>query len=234
MWDNAVLVRNLANALIAGSVLALLCGAVYYMAHLPELAPLRSVHLSVAPQRVDAEAVLQVVRNEVRGNLFTVDIERLRQSLERLPWVRSVNIRREFPQRLAVQLEEHQVLARWNERALVSQQGEVFVAESAQLLPSFIGPDGAAAEVAQQYVQFSRQLAELDLRVTQLALSPRHAWQLRLNNGVVLELGREELQQRVARFVTGYPYSQVALQGASVKHVDLRYRNGFAVRVRRG
>lgn len=233
MWDNAALLRNLANVLLAGSVLALLYGAVYYTVHLPELLPVQSVRLSAAPQRVDAEAVLRVVRIEVRGNLFTADIERLRQSLEKLPWVRSVTIRREFPGRLAVQLEEHQVLARWNEHALVNRQGEVFVAESAQMLPSFIGPDGASAEVAQQYTQFSQQLAGLNLRVTQLALSPRHAWQLRLSNGVVLELGREEMQQRVARFVTGYPYSQVALQGEQLRYVDLRYRNGFAVRVGR-
>lgn len=234
MWDNTALIRQLANTLIAGSVLALLCGAAYYAVHLPELVPLRSVRLSAAPQRVDTAAVLQVVRNEVRGNLLTVDIENLRQSLERLPWVRSVTIRREFPGRLAVQLEEHQVLARWNDHALVNRQGEVFVADSAQLLPSFIGPDGASAEVTQQYMQFGQQLAALHLRVTQLALSPRHAWQLRLSNGVVLELGREEMQQRVAKFVVGYPYSQAALQGAAVKYVDLRYRNGFAVRVERG
>lgn len=233
MWDNAALLRNLANVLLAGCVLALLYGAVYYTVHLPELLPVHSVRLSAAPQRVDAAAVLQVVRKEVRGNLFTADIERLRQSLEKLPWVRSVTIRREFPGQLAVQLEEHQVLARWNDQALVNRQGEVFVADSVQMLPSLIGPEGASAEVAQHYLRFSQQLAGLNLRVTQLALSPRHAWQLRLSNGVVLELGREEMQQRVARFVTGYPYSLAALQGEQLRYVDLRYRNGFAVRVGR-
>lgn len=234
MWDNPALLRNLANMLIAFSMLALVCGAAYYTLHLPELAPVRSVKLGAAPQRVDAAAVLRVVRNEVRGNFFTVDIERLRGTLERLPWVRSVTIRREFPERLVVQLEEHQVLAHWNESALVNRQGEIFVAETAQMLPSFIGPDEAAPEVARRYAEFSQQLAALNLRVTQLALSPRHAWQLRLNNGVVLELGREEMRQRVARFVAGYPYSQAALQGAGVKYVDLRYRNGFAVRMEHG
>lgn len=234
MWDNAALLRNLANVLLAGCVLALLYGAIYYTVHLPELLPVQSVRLSAAPQRIDAAAVLQVVRSEVRGNLLTADIESLRQSLEKLPWVRSVTIRREFPGRLAVQLEEHQVLARWNAQALVNQQGEVFDAETAQFLPGFIGPEGESAEVARQYLQFRQQLAELNLKVVQLVLSPRHAWQLRLSNGVVLELGREEMQQRVARFVTGYPYSQSVLQGEQVRYVDLRYRNGFAVRVGRG
>lgn len=228
MWDNAPLLRNITSALIGFSVLAMLYGAAYYIVHLPGLFPLHSMRLSAVPQRVVAEEVLTVARNEVQGNFFTVDIERLRQSLEKLPWVRSVTIRREFPDRLAVQLEEHQALARWSNAALVNMQGEVFSAYTEQMLPDFIGQRDDSGEVAQRYDEFSRQLAALNLQVTQLALTPRHAWQLRLSNGMVLELGREEMQQRLARFVAVYPYS-LAAQAGSVRYVDMRYRNGFAV-----
>jgi cell division protein FtsQ len=265
MWDNAALLRSIANALLVFSVCAVLYGAASYAVHLPGLFPLHSVRLSAALQRVDATGVLQAVHNEVKGNFFTVDVERLRISLEKLPWVRSVSIRREFPYRLVVQLEEHQALAHWNKRALVNQQGEVFVVESEKVmpkaaprpdevrvpgdvplagasgiprpslygdskpvLPSFIGPDGTAAEVTQHYTQFNQQLAPLNLQAAQIALSPRHAWQLHLSNGMVLELGREDMQQRLARFVAVYPYSLAAIQ-SQVKYVDLRYHNGFAV-----
>ena len=228
MWDNAALLRYIANTLIFFSVLAILYGAIYYAVHLPGLFPLQNVRLSSAPQRVDPAEVLQVVRNEVQGNFFTVDIERLRQSLGKLPWVRNVSIRREFPHRLEVQLEEYQALARWNNSALVDSQGEVFIAKSEMVMPDFVGQEGTAAEVTQQYTQFSEQLAALDLQVTRLVLSPRHAWQLRLSNGMVLELGREDMQQRLARFVAAYPYSLAAIQ-SQVKYVDLRYSNGFAV-----
>lgn len=236
MWDNAPLLRNVANALIAFSVLAVLYGAAYYTVHLPGLFPLHSVRLNAAPQRVVPEDVLQKVRGEVNGNFFTVDIERLRQSLEQLPWVRSVSIRREFPDRLAVQLEEHQTLARWNGDAhfdglrtgLVNTYGEVFGAYSEETLPAFIGQDGDSFEIAQRYGEFGRQLAALNLKVAQIALTPRHAWQLHLSNGMVLELGREEMEQRLARFVAVYPYSLAAMEG-SVRYVDLRYRNGFAL-----
>lgn len=234
MWNNAPLLRNIANALFFFSVFAALYGAVYYVVHLPGLFPVHSVRLNAAPQRVGVPGVLDVVRNEVRGNFFTADIERLRQSLEKLPWVRSVSIRREFPHRLLVQLEEHQVLARWNNNALVNRQGEVFVAESEQVLPGFIGQDGASYEIAQRYAEFSQQLTALDLQAAQLALSPRQAWQLRLSNGMVLELGRENMQQRLSRFLAAYPHIDAGGSGAADRHiaryVDLRYRNGFAVR----
>lgn len=228
MWDNAPLLRGIAGALFAFSAVAALYGATYYTTHLPGLFPLHSVRLEEVPQQVDARQVMQVVRSEANGNFFTVDLDKLRGSLEHLPWVRNVSIRREFPDSLVVRMEEHQALARWNGSSLVNKQGEVFSATTDKELPAFSGQDGTAAEVTQQYVQFSQQLGSLNLKVTQLYLSPRHAWQMKLSNGMVLELGREEMQQRLARFVEVYPYSLASMHG-SVKYVDLRYRNGFAV-----
>ena len=130
MWDNAALLRNIANTLLVLSVCAILYGIAYYVVHLPDVFPVNSVRLNDVPQKVVATEVLQVVRSEVRGNLFTADIERLRRSLEKLPWVRKVTIRREFPDRLVMQMEEHQALAHWNNGELINQQGELFVASS--------------------------------------------------------------------------------------------------------
>ncbi|MDP1635554.1 MAG: cell division protein FtsQ/DivIB, partial [Gallionellaceae bacterium] len=65
-------------------------------------------------------------------------------------------------------------------------------------------------------------------QIVQLSLSPRYAWQVTLDDGMVIELGRDEMQQRLARFVAVYPYSLAAM-ARPVRHVDLRYRNGFAV-----
>jgi len=232
MWDNAVLLRSFANTLYGLSVLAILYGAIHYLVHYPELFPLRSVVLSDVPNRVDKDEVLHMVRSEALGNLFTVDIDHVRQSLEKLMWVRSVSVRREFPYRLVVQLKEHQALATWNNSALVNQQGEVFTVRPGEIsakrktLPTFIGPEGASEEVTQRYEQFSEQIMPLKWRASQIALSARHAWQLRLDNGMVLELGRDDMQHRLARFVA----AQGAVDLGNVKYVDLRYRKGFAVR----
>ena len=228
MWDNAPLLRAIAGMLTAASILAMAYGAVHYTTHLPGLFPLREVRLDTVPEKVDSRQVLQVVRSVAYGNMFTVDLEKLRKALEQLPWVRNVSIRREFPYSLEIQLEEHQALARWNDTQLVNRMGEVFVADSKEDLPSFFGQEGTATEVTQEYEQFSNLLSALNLQVLQLTLSPRHAWQLKLSNGIVVELGREDMEPRLARFVEAYPGSIASLQDR-VRYVDLRYRNGFAV-----
>jgi len=94
-------------------------------------------------------------------------------------------------------------------------------------LPDFNGEPDSSMQVAAMYIAMSQQLGVLQRSITQINLSPRYAWQLRLDNGMSLELGREQMQQRLARFVAVYPYSLATMAG-KVNHVDLRYQNGFA------
>src|SRR5512145_2642622 len=47
------------------------------------------------------------------GNFFAADLGEVRSSVERLPWVRRVAVRRVWPGRLEVTVEEHVALARW-------------------------------------------------------------------------------------------------------------------------
>ncbi|MES1981448.1 MAG: cell division protein FtsQ/DivIB [Pseudomonadota bacterium] len=228
MWDNAQALRQLSNTLLGISLLLIFYGVLHYTVHLPLFA-LRAVQLSTAPQHVNTAQIEAVIRNELRGNFFTVDLDATRQAFEKLPWVRKVSVRRSYPWQLEVTLEEHAALARWNGSELVNTLGEVFAAETDQVLPSFFGQPDTAAEITQQYHAFSKQLAPLQQQaLVQISLSPRRAWQLRLSNGMVLELGREQAQQRLARFVEVYPYSLAPL-AHKVNYVDLRYRNGFAV-----
>lgn len=227
MWDNAPLLRNTANLLFGISLVLVSYGAARYVLRLPVF-PLRAVELAAAPQRVSAEQLERVVHEQVSGNFFTVDLEHTREAFEQLPWVRKVSVRRKFPWSLQVEVEEHVALASWNGNALVNTHGEVFNARAEQVLPSFIGQSGSAAQMTQMYGELNAVLEPMRQKIAQISMSPRFAWQVELENGMVLELGREQMQERLARFVEVYSYSLAAM-GKVVRHVDLRYRNGFAV-----
>lgn len=227
MWDDAPLLRGIANGLFGVSLLLLLYGIGHYVLRLPVFA-LRTVELSAVPQRVPTEAIASAVREQVSGNFFTMDLERMRRVFERLPWVRKVDVRRKFPWGLEVQIEEQVVLARWNGTELVNTHGEVFEGKVDQVLPAFIGQSETSVQVTQMYGELGGMLAPLHRSIDQISLSPRHAWQVKLDDGMVIELGRTEMQQRMARFVAVYPYSLAAMSQA-VRRVDLRYRSGFAV-----
>jgi len=141
-------------------------------------------------------------------------------------------VRRVWPDRLALELEEHEALASWADEALVNRHGERFPGRTQQKLPLFVGPSGTEREVTLRYARFSEAVAPLGARVERVVLTARYAWQLRLEGGLDIMLGRdaEAAEQRLRRFVEVYPQALEALPG---KHgyVDLRYPNGFALRM---
>jgi cell division protein FtsQ len=229
MWDRPELLERAAGLLTAVALLAAAGAALAYAVRLPAF-PLREVRLAEAPRHVTVEQIEALVRRELRGTFFTIDLAAARAAFEKLPWVRGVKVRRQWPDRIEVALEEHVPLARWSGDALVNTYGEVFRAAYDGALPVFVGPEGSAKEIAIQYDYFRRSLQAIGKTPVQVQVSARRAWQIRLEDGPTIELGREQVEARLARFVAAYERTLGRL-GRRVEHVDLRYANGFAVRI---
>ncbi len=239
MWDNPDLLNSCANVLYALAATALVYAGVHAFVHSARF-PLRELAVRGELQHLTREQIEHAGRVSSGGTFFSVDLDAVRSAFEALPWVRKAEVRRLWPDRLQVALEEHVALARWGADAqanrLVNVQGEVFVGElpDAVQLPLFSGPARSAQEVTRRYSAFRQALAPLALEPRQVLLSPRYAWQLRLSNGLTLELGRDQLKEpvleRLSRFVAFYPQTLGGLK-RRLDYVDLRYPNGFALRV---
>ena len=228
MWNRPALMNAVAGALYAAAALLALAIAWKVAARQP-LFELREVTVRGGLAHVTRGEIEALVQRELRGNFLTLDLAAASASFQKLPWVRHASVRRQWPARLEVALEEHVPLARWGSRALVNAQGEVFRATYDGELPVFIGPEGAAREMTIQYRYFRKSLEAIGQAPVRVEVSPRRAWKLKLASGVTLVLGREQVEARVARFVATYDRALVPL-GSRVNYVDLRYANGFAVR----
>jgi len=229
MWDRPEILNPAASALLAVALLLAGYAAVIFVARQPMFA-LHTVRIGNELAHVTREQIESVVRRELHGNFFTVDLEQARIVFEKLPWVRNASVRRQWPDRLDVALEEHVPLARWGSEALVNSHGEVFGAAYDGKLPVFAGPPGSAKEIAIQYDYFRRSLAVLAQIPVQVQVSERGAWQVRFASGTVLELGRDHVEARLERFVAVYARTVGRLQ-RRLEYIDLRYGNGFAVRI---
>ncbi|HSI38181.1 MAG TPA: cell division protein FtsQ/DivIB [Methylotenera sp.] len=228
MWDRPTLLNWTANLLFALSVVVMLYAVLYIVVHLP-IFPLREVKVDGQLSHVSREQVKLIVAKHLKGNFFTLDLVKARDAFEKLPWARNVSIRRRWPDKLEVVIEEHQALARWGSIALVNTHGELFHAASGSDLPVFYGPGDGVIEVASQYGEFSKALKVANLNIANLALTPRRAWKITTTNGMVVELGRIEMQARLEKFARVYSKTIAGLN-KRIAYADLRYPNGFAVR----
>jgi cell division protein FtsQ len=235
MWDDPRQLNAIAAGVALIAALALIAGGLGWLFRQPVF-EFREVVLMTPPARASAPHLEAVIRDELAGTFFTMNLDRAQSALMQVPWVRHVSLRRQWPQRLEVTIEEHEPLARWNGDALVNASGEVFSADYDGDLPQFEGADARAAEVTARYREWSSALDPLSLVVQQIRISARGGWRLRVtgpSGPLDIELGRNEPGERLVRFIAVYgrTIGTLARAGTRIDRVDLRYRNGFAARV---
>ncbi len=239
---------QVARVLTWGAAGLLAYGVIGWLAAQPWFA-LRTIEVKTPTAHVTEAQIRLVAERRVQGTFFTVDLERVRGSLEKLPWVSEARVERRWPDTLVVSLVEHVPMARWNDSALVSRTGDVFVAALNQTLPRLFGPEDSSAEVVDAFRRHQAALAPLGMTISELRLSPRRAWRITLNNGMQIALGRVQADERLARFVALYPRlfpapaagtstagagaggSSAAAAPLAPVTVDLRYSDGFAMRM---
>ncbi|HET6718106.1 MAG TPA: cell division protein FtsQ/DivIB [Rhodocyclaceae bacterium] len=238
MWNNPRLLLATADLLWLSGGLLLLAALAIWGSRQP-IAPLSRVVVInelKEVQRADIEQALQ----GLRGNMISVSLDGVRTALEKLAWVRRAEVRRRWPATLELTLHEQEAVARWGDgsQQLVNVQGEVFYAPGAQRrldgLPLFQGPIGSAPELLARYREASTVLQPTGRLPRQVTLTPRQAWLLRLDDGLWIELGREQAKApvltRLQRFAEVYE-SVVAARPVKPTLIDLRYPNGFVMRV---
>ncbi len=238
-WDRPQLLDLAADLLLLFGVAALAYAAVMTLVRLPFF-PLKQVVVVSALNQVTPAQIEVAARSSLAGNFFTVNLDEVRSAFEKLPWVRKTSVRRRWPDGVELAIEEHVAAARWRnsegEARLVNSHGEVFAASLATghaALPQFGGPEGSAPQMLARYREFAELLAPLGRASKTVTLSPRLAWQLRLDDGLTLELGRDQskhpIHERLRRFVGTYGEARKRAKTA-IATIDMRYPNGFALR----
>ncbi len=165
------------------------------------------------------------------AGFLSVDLAQLQASLERIPWVDRARVERHWPRSVRVTITEHVAAARWGESGLMNTRGELFIAHAHHVppeLPQLIGPEGTEEQVSKLYLDSYPRLLTVGMRLTKVELDARGAWELTLGSGVQVRLGRQNVTERLERFLR-VASPLVAARGGEVGYVDLRYSNGFSV-----
>lgn len=227
MKVHPVIRERVIPAVAATGVAALLATAGWYGYVAVASHPVSHVVFRGEVERLPRD-VLEEFSRELRKRTVGTSLASVRENARRIPWVRDAAVRRRFPDTIEVTFEAYRALARWNDRELVSVQGEIFSAPRDAALPLFRGPDAFAPAMVAAWPRLVEALAAVAIPVAELHVSARGAWEVLLASGLRIVLGREDMVARAQRFAAAWP--QVAARGIETRYADLRYPNGFALR----
>jgi len=195
--------------------------------------PIRFISIESSFQQVKANQIQEVITSDLDNGFLRLDIPQIHSRILDMPWVDKVLIARKWPSKLELQIYEHVPVARWGESGLLNHRGVLFVEiDNPNHIPSDLaylnGPDGSSLEVAERYFYLRDHLIPLGMNVLEVSMSARGAWLINLYNGIEVNFGKENLNERFDSFID-IAKNILSQDPERIESVDMRYDNGFTL-----
>ncbi|MEH6358209.1 MAG: FtsQ-type POTRA domain-containing protein [Pseudomonadales bacterium] len=232
--------KLLRGVAVIGVVLALVMGGNRVLDRLDQ--PITRVQIAGELTHLDQAIIAEWVQGQITDGVLRTDLRSLQRQLQEQPWIAKATVRRQWPGVLAIRLQERVAVARWNNKDLLTANGEVFKPQQLPVfeeLPHLWGVDVSGREVLQQFRWLQEQFDAMDLKVITVSKAQRGAWQVEVlsqltdsneEQAVSLQVafGKHHLVERLERFKTLYE-SVLQARINEIDRVDLRYTNGITV-----
>lgn len=199
--------------------------------------PILKVSLIGNLQYTEQDAIKEALDKPLdKNNLLLINLKSVQQALLKLPWIKSVYVKRKWPDTIYIELQEKMPLAKWNDANVVTIDGDIFYLQAKQKqklelsnkLPEFYGSFSEIAKIIDTYNILMESLKPVELTIKRLEIMPDRGWKAMLNNGVSIIIGQQKLQERIKNFL--WAYKKMLINNISnIEYVDLRYTNGISV-----
>lgn len=210
----------------------LLITAAYIWINRPENLTIRAIEVTGELRYLKEEDLQPIIQPFVSTNLFLLDAKSLETELEFNPWVYSASMTKLWPDKLRIKIHEERPIAFWGADSMLNEFGEIIDAELPEKigqLPVLYSPEDKGRGMVENYLRVQQWTREFPTPIAEFREDARGSWQLKLENGLIVNIGREKQEKRLRRFVVGYQ-RELADQIDKIHTVDLRYTNGFAVK----
>lgn len=222
--------KNLARfSLWAGGLAIFTVGSVVLYRYIDR--PLTRIFVDSPYQRVTQSEIETLVGDLSSGGFISLDLVRLRERLEAHAWIASASVRRQWPDRLRLNIVEEVPIARWRDSGFLNRSGAALNATDNQILgdlPLLVGPEGNSRQVMSEYRDVSELMFSQGLKVVIFSVDEHGARSLKLNSGHEVVLGRGDVVTKVQRFLSIWQVELVSRQ-EKIQGIDARYDNGVAV-----
>jgi cell division protein FtsQ len=180
---------------------------------------------------VDQGEVQRRVEPLVDGRILSLNLGGIRRQLELHPWIEQATVSRQWPGGLVITVKEEVPIARWGKTGFLNSRGEMLEIPDNSILahlPLLQGGVNTERSLMKAYREIAQLLQPSSLKIASLKRDERGAWQLSLVNGLALIIGRDQVMEKMRRFLVVWT-STLKGKAEQIVSVDIRYDNGIAV-----
>ena len=198
---------------------------------------------------VKKEDIYKIINESLNGTALNTDLEQISFRILNNLWVSDVVVRRIWPNKMLVRVKENKVVAVFNKQTFLTEDGNLTripLSEKSKIesngdcrLLELEGPMTAIPLMMKHSQLFGNSLSEIGLNLKTLRLTEQYSWEVETVNNLLLRFGvnysDSPISLRLKNFVRVYPklkenFTNNLPSNDRIKHVDLRYAQGFAVK----
>jgi cell division protein FtsQ len=198
---------------------------------------------------VKKEDIYKIINESLNGTALNTDLEQISFRILNNLWVSDVVVRRIWPNKMLVRVKENKLVAVFNKQTFVTEDGHLTripLSEKSKIesngdcrLLELEGPMTAIPLMMKHAQLFGNSLSEIGLNLKTLRLTEQYSWEVETVSDLLLRFGvnysDSPISLRLKNFVRVYPklkenFTNNLPANNRIKHVDLRYAQGFAVK----
>jgi len=180
---------------------------------------------------VNKDDISNAVKYLYSKSFFDIDLNYLKNKLEKIEWVRKINVRRSYPNEIIIDIEEHTPILIWNNKMYINMYGEKFnVSKIDKNIPLLISDESRINEVFTYFKLFNEKLSsrKLDFKITKIMENEIRSLTISLSSGINIQLGSKDVNNKILLFFEIYK-SLNTRDLNKIRYIDMRYSNGFSV-----
>ena len=199
------------------------------LSHLLQDVQIRQVQLQGDLRYLDAESLTRDLSIRFNGNYLETTLGQVISEVESHPWIAAASARRVWPDTLLIEITEQRPVAIYNDTQYLGLSGDLFEPPKPvnEPLPRLYGALSETMQVYSHYGVFSDRLSDFS-KVISVSRGHDMGWQITLENGINVQLGRNDILGRLSRARDVLD----RLDGeklAKLQEIDARYDNGIAL-----
>ncbi len=196
-----------------------------------DLVPIRYVRIYGVFQYISRDSLRKILLPSVVTDYFSVDVQEIDKAALQHPWIKNVSVKRIWPDAIEIYVTEQLPVVRWGDKGLLNLKGDLFTPENVadfKHLPLIQGPNGYESRLLEIMQGLEIELANHGWHLSEFKVNERRAWDVVLQNGIEIKLGRNGQLKNFQRFL-----KTLDILGqdkiAEIAKIDLRYPNGFSI-----